>query len=173
MLYTMLFAGGKAAAQNPNIGFGGSGEHSTLSTLDPIGNWITGIGGDPLNLYGNKNNPGALLFPGPNGTQTGMGPVTGPQTGPNAGLMSAYSNFLRNLGAPPMQGGPGTPSPRPQPRPPLSYGGGGAGGAGFGGPSYRGPQPGDGSGMNGNINAWLASLSQLNAQPTFVNTGQV
>lgn len=126
MLYTTLMAGGRGAAQNPNMGFGGSGEHSLLSSLDPLGNFITGIGGDPLNLYGNKNNPGALLFPGQDSTQTGMGPVTGPQTGGNAGLMAAYSNFLRNLGAPPMQMQQPQGQPRPMPgpaRPPMGGGG--------------------------------------------------
>lgn len=63
MLYSLLMAGGRGAAKNPNLSFGGSGEHSTLSNLDPIGNWITGWGGDPLNLYGNKDNSNALLFP--------------------------------------------------------------------------------------------------------------
>lgn len=154
MLYAMLMAAGKGAAQNPNMGFGGSGEHSLLSSLDPIGNWITGIGGDPLNLYGNKNNPGALLFPGQSPTQTGVGQVTSPGAGPNAGLMSAYSNFLRNLGAPPMQ------QPRPQAPMPMRGGGGFYGGSGASArPLVAG---GAGAGYPG-----MAALSQLNfGRPT-------
>jgi hypothetical protein len=54
---------GQQWAQNPNLSYGGSNEHSLFSKLDPIGNAITKIGGDPLNLYGNKDNPNALLFP--------------------------------------------------------------------------------------------------------------
>ena len=159
MLYTMLFAGGKGAAQNPNMGFGGSGEHSLLSSLDPIGNWITGIGGDPLNLYGNKNNPGALLFPGQDSTQTGMGPVTNPMTGGNPGLMSAYATFLRNLGAPPMQQ-PRQPMPAPVGGPMRGGGGMDFGGMGAGRPMVPG---GAGAGYPG-----MAALSQLNfGQPNY------
>ena len=144
MLYTMLMAGGRGAAQNPNMGFGGSSEHSLLSNLDPIGNFITGIGGDPLNLYGNKNNPGALLFPGQNPTQTGVGQVTPPMTGGNSGLMSAYANFLRNLGAPPMSRGP-QPGGMQAPAPPINSGDRG-GGMGMGFPG-------------------MSALSRMNFQP--------
>ena len=65
-LIPMAIGIGQQDAQNPNISFGGSAEHSLFSTLDPIGNEITKYGGDPLNLYGNKNNPNALLFPSSN-----------------------------------------------------------------------------------------------------------
>jgi hypothetical protein len=62
---------GQQWASNPNLSYGGSAEHSLFSTLDPIGNAITKVGGDPLNLYGNKNNPSALLFPSPNASANG------------------------------------------------------------------------------------------------------
>lgn len=39
------------------------GMSSALGKLDPLGNKITQWGGDPLNLYGNQNNPSAALFP--------------------------------------------------------------------------------------------------------------
>ena len=39
------------------------GMSSALGKLDPLGNKITQWGGDPLNLYGNQNNPNAALFP--------------------------------------------------------------------------------------------------------------
>ncbi|HEY3645496.1 MAG TPA: hypothetical protein VGM16_09170 [Gammaproteobacteria bacterium] len=54
---------GQQWAQNPNLSYGGNNEHALFGKLDPIGNAITKVGGDPLNLYGNKDNPNALLFP--------------------------------------------------------------------------------------------------------------
>jgi hypothetical protein len=58
---------GQGAAQNPGASLGGSGEHSLLAQLDPVGKWIVGRGGDPWNLYGEKSNPTALFFPSGNG----------------------------------------------------------------------------------------------------------
>src|SRR5215472_1607846 len=55
---------GQQDAQNPGINFDRFA--SQLSDMDPLGNAITKAGGDPLNLYGNKNNPNAALFPSQN-----------------------------------------------------------------------------------------------------------
>lgn len=77
------YALGTQWAQNPNINAGSSWDHSTLSNMDPLGNAITQIGGDPLNLYGNKNNPNALLFPSSNPNAN-----TGSAVFPNLGAAS-------------------------------------------------------------------------------------
>jgi len=93
-----------------------------VSSADPIGNYITSKGGDPLNIYGNKNNPNAFLFPGnaPGGSggsggasgfspmQSGMSPqqmamlaqMQGPQ-GQNA-LNGGFNNYLSAIGRPQM-----------------------------------------------------------------------
>jgi hypothetical protein len=65
---------GQSAAQNPNASVGGQGGLG-LNHWDPIGNWITSKGGDPYNLYGHKDNPGALFFPSsdPNSLNGGAG----------------------------------------------------------------------------------------------------
>ena len=64
---------GQQWASNPNLSAPGWVQNG-FSHLDPVGNAITKIGGDPLNLYGNKNNPNALLFPSgrPNGGTGGV-----------------------------------------------------------------------------------------------------
>ena len=118
MLYALLMAAGKGSAQNPSMSVGGSGEHSLLSKLDPIGNAITGLGGDPLNLYGNKNNPNALLFPGTTGAnasgaypytamQSGMSPdqmaMIAKMGGGQGNLGGAFNNYLSAIGQPRMQ----------------------------------------------------------------------
>lgn len=160
-LYALLFGAGRSAAANPNASVGGSGGLG-LNNIDPIGNWITSKGGDPLNLYGHKDNPGALLFPG---QAAGSGPpppgsggmMTGLSPGQDNGLMSAYATFLRNLGAPPMRGG-GMPgmggAPAPVTRQPINMGS-----------DMRGAGP-----MNPVGNPNLAGLSSLfqfqNSQPT-------
>lgn len=154
-LIAMGMGAGKGMAQNPNAPQAPAWLQD-ISQVDLPGRLITSIGGDPINLYGNKDNPGALLFPGQNSTQTGMGPMTGPMTGGDAGLMAAYSNFLRNLGAPPMQG-----LSAPVPGGPPMQGGGGMdyGGMGAGRPMVSG---GAGGGYPG-----MAALSRMNfARPT-------
>ncbi len=57
-----IMGAGQQNANNPGVDYGGLS--GFLSKMDPIGNKITEIGGDPLNIYGHKNNPNALLFPG-------------------------------------------------------------------------------------------------------------
>lgn len=52
------------------------GMSSALGKLDPLGNKITQWGGDPLNLYGNQNNPYAALFP--SGTPASAAAITLP-----------------------------------------------------------------------------------------------
>lgn len=155
MIYTLLATAGKGAAANPNLSMGGSGGLG-LNNIDPVGNWITSIGGDPLNLYGNKNNPGALFFPGPSGSSANAGsggPVQLPMTGGNAGLLSAYSTFLNNLGAPPMQAPPSGAAPA-----------GGASMRGGGGMDYGGMSSGRPmvSGGAGAGYPGMAALSRLN-----------
>lgn len=81
---------GQQDAQNPNISFGGSTEHSLFSTLDPIGNEITKYGGDPLNLYGNKNNPNALIFPSSNPNAAAGGTPSVLPTLPGIGAPKTY-----------------------------------------------------------------------------------
>lgn len=81
---------GQQWTQNPNLSFGGSKEHSLFSTLDPIGNAVTKIGGDPLNLYGNKNNPNALLFPSTNNSGSTSGVPAVLPTLPNVGGPKFY-----------------------------------------------------------------------------------
>lgn len=142
MLYSLLFAAGKGAAKNPGLSFGGSGEHSALSNLDPLGNFITGFGGDPLNLYGNKNNPNALLFP------------SSPQTNAQ-GTPSPLFNIGGGGGAlvpslPVMSGAP------PQQLPP-SMGLNFQGMPGFGGPPSQGAQQ--------QFNPFLAALMQYTTPP--------
>ena len=56
------------------------GISSALSTLDPLGNKITQWGGDPLDLYGNQNNPSAAFFP--SGTPASPIPGVLPNLGP-------------------------------------------------------------------------------------------
>lgn len=56
------------------------GISSALSTLDPLGSKITQWGGDPLNLYGNQNNPSAAFFP--SGTPASPVPGVLPNLGP-------------------------------------------------------------------------------------------
>lgn len=106
MLGSLLSLGigaGRSNSANPNGFSAPSWIGSDLSKLDPIGNWITSVGGDPLNLYGNKNNPNALFFPGPNSQQTGQGtPVPiGSGFSPDqlSQLSQSYNTFLSNLGA--------------------------------------------------------------------------
>lgn len=94
-LIPMAIGVGQQNAQNPNVGSnfsnpnggmasyaggkGGSGSlGSDFGKVDPLGNAITSIGGDPLNLYGNKNNPNALIFPSGNGSASGGLPSTLP-----------------------------------------------------------------------------------------------
>jgi len=89
-LIPMAIEIGQQDAKNPNISYGGSAEHSLFSSLDPLGNQITKLGGDPLNLYGNKNNPNALIFPSSNPNANGNGvPATLP-TLPNVGAPQIY-----------------------------------------------------------------------------------
>jgi len=66
-LIPMAVGMGQQAAQNPNASIGGQGGLG-LDKIDPIGKWIVGKGGDPYNLYGEKDNPGALFFPSSTGT---------------------------------------------------------------------------------------------------------
>lgn len=72
---------GQQNANNPGVDYGGLS--GILSKMDPLGNKITQLGGDPLNLYGHKNNPNALLFPG---GQNPLGNV--PSVLPNLGAQS-------------------------------------------------------------------------------------
>lgn len=163
-LYAMLVALGQGAAKNPNANVGGSWLHDTLNKYDPIGRTIVDYGGDPLNLYGEKNNPGGLIFPSSptptqGGTYGGMGAgmPTGFTTGQAPAMYAAYQNFLKNLGAPrtmmPGVGGgsggtPGTPQRPPGvPSNPGWRGPPQNGGMGDGvGGNYRGPAPGGGYG---------------------------
>lgn len=98
-LIPMAVSMGQQDAQNPGINYNQFA--SQLSSLDPVGNEITKIGGDPLNLYGNKNNPNALFFPSRNpNTQNGGVPsvlptlpgVGGPQTY-NPGSFGGYAKL--------------------------------------------------------------------------------
>lgn len=104
-LIPMAIGMGQQDAQNPGISFGGGREHSLLDVLDPLGNQITKMGGDPLNLYGNKNNPNALFFPSQNpNTQNGGAPAVLP-TLPGIGVPQTYDpgsfGGYANLGAGP------------------------------------------------------------------------
>ena len=71
---------GQQNASNPGVDYGGVS--GILQKMDPLGNKITEIGGDPLNIYGHKNNPNALLFPSGTGT-TGAIPSVLPNLGAN------------------------------------------------------------------------------------------
>lgn len=140
-MYAALMSLGMGAASrnaaNPNGYSAPSWVGSTLGKMDPIGNWITGIGGDPLNLYGNKNNPNALFFPGPGKPGVAQPVGSGFDPAQLAQLSQSYNTFLKNLGAggTPMlpTGGsktaakPSTP-PDPGTLHALSGGGGGIGG---------------------------------------------
>jgi|SRR5579859_4850532 len=88
-LIPMAVGMGQQDARNPGINYNQFA--SQLSSLDPIGNAITKIGGDPLDLYGNKNNPNALFFPSqdPN-AQNGSAPSVLP-TLSGAGAPQTYS----------------------------------------------------------------------------------
>ena len=112
---------GQQWSQNPNLGsqfstphnnlsglsghlFGGSGSvGSIVGNADPVGNLITQVGGDPLNIYGNKNNPNALLFPSSNGSSSTSGVPSVLPTLPNVGAPTLYnpSSFggLANFGS--------------------------------------------------------------------------
>src|SRR5690348_14105739 len=61
---------GQQWEQNPNLQ-APEAIRSTSKYGDPLGIFdaVTRVGGDPLNIYGHKNNPNALLFPSgaPNG----------------------------------------------------------------------------------------------------------
>ncbi len=81
-LIPMAVGMGQQAAQNPNASIGGQGGFG-LDKVDPIGKWIVGKGGDPYNLYGEKDNPGALFFPS---SMPGSGGVPGAL--PNLGAQS-------------------------------------------------------------------------------------
>lgn len=120
-LYSLLFAGGRGAAKNPNLSapswvgnlLGGSG---SFPGADPLGNLITGIGGDPLNLYGNKDNPNALLFPSrspmPGGSASGGLPFSiGAQGGYKPQLPTGFSPPRAPMGGKSLnfQGMPGFP----------------------------------------------------------------
>lgn len=72
---------GQADAKNPGASVGGSGEHPLLGQLDPLGKFIVGKGGDPWNLYGEKDNPNALFFPSSSGDASGL-PTTLTPNGP-------------------------------------------------------------------------------------------
>lgn len=75
------------------------GMSSALGKLDPLGNKITQWGGDPLNLYGNQNNPNAALFP--------YGTVASSVPGvlPNLGAGSLMPRPPQGAFAPPSSGG--------------------------------------------------------------------
>lgn len=144
--------GSLQAYADPGDFFGGN----SAQAMDPIGYDIfnaLGIGNwNPLQVATDK-------IPGFHGNTPGGGDGTAisPMTGGNAGLMSAYSNFLRNLGAPPM---PRQPQPQPGP-------GGGVGGPMRGGGGMGGGRPmvagGAGAGYPG-----MAALSQMNfGQPNY------
>jgi hypothetical protein len=102
---------GQRDAQNPGINFGNIelpgniGLSSYLSHADPLGNEITKLGGDPLNLYGNKNNPNALLFPSSNPNAGGAGVPSVLPTLPGVGAPKTYSpnsfGSYANLGSGP------------------------------------------------------------------------
>lgn len=111
---------GQQDAQNPNIGAafsephggvlsyaggkGGSGSlGSDLGKLDPLGNGITQLGGDPLDLYGNKNNPNALFFPSGSGAHGSVPSVLPTLAGIGAPQRYSPASFggYANLGAGP------------------------------------------------------------------------
>ncbi len=89
---------GQQWANNPSLS-APSGVQKAMSSLDPIGNAITKIGGDPLNLYGNKDNPNALLFPTQAATSAANG-LPAPN-GPTTPIRYAPDSFV----ARPMNGG--------------------------------------------------------------------
>lgn len=90
---------GQQNASNPGVDYGGVS--GILQKMDPLGNKITEIGGDPLNIYGHKNNPNALLFPSGAGT-TGSIPSVLPNLGANTLIPKApMGRFM------PVQGGGG------------------------------------------------------------------
>lgn len=110
---------GQQWAQNPNLSYGGSNEHSLFGKLDPLGNAITKIGGDPLNLYGNKYNPNALLFPS---GIAGLPDLSGIQLRPYGAFQApklggGYFNDMAARGAGPLFnpgiGAPGWPAVKP------------------------------------------------------------
>lgn len=148
---------GQSAAQNPGANLGGSGEHSLLAQLDPLGKWIVGKGGDPWNLYGEKDNPDALFFPSGNGTPAipTMLPNLGaasliPKTySPNAFAPPAlsggsFNRMTQQMAGPVYSGGRYIPGVSPfmaPARPPL---GGGKGAPSPGGVGGKGGLPGPG-----------------------------
>jgi hypothetical protein len=88
---------GQQWASNPNLN-APAWVQNGLSHLDPLGNAITKIGGDPLNLYGNKNNPNALLFPS-GGANGGAGGVPGTLPSFNIPPSMPGGSFMKpNLG---------------------------------------------------------------------------
>lgn len=89
---------GQQWANNPGLS-APSGVQKVMSTLDPVGNAVTKIGGDPLNIYGNKDNPNALLFPTQAATSTANG-LPAP-SGPTMPIRYAADSFVSR----PMNGG--------------------------------------------------------------------
>lgn len=81
----MSSGGGKGAENTPSL-FG-----ETLGNMDPIGNAITSWGGDPLNFYGNGNNPNAALFPSGSAASPLPGTLPQPNVKPGAGGINPYS----------------------------------------------------------------------------------
>lgn len=83
------------------------------SGSNPVNNFLNPAGATLIKGMTPSNNP---LPINPNGTPGGGPPgggmmPTGMSPGQDAGLMSAYATFLRNLGAPPMRGGMGGGTP--------------------------------------------------------------
>ena len=79
---TAVLGAGQQNAGNQGVDYGGVS--GLLSKMDPLGNKITEVGGDPLNIYGHNNNPNALLFPSGNPNGTGGAPSVLPNLGPQS-----------------------------------------------------------------------------------------
>lgn len=91
---------GQQNASNPGVDYGGMS--GLLQKLDPLGNKITEIGGDPLNIYGHKNNPNALLFPGGQNPNANGVPSILPNLGPQSMIpqmpQGAFQRFNPGIG---------------------------------------------------------------------------
>lgn len=73
---------GQQGANNPGANVGSSWSQNFLDKFDPIGKFGTGLLGDPWNVYGQKNNPNALIFPSSTNAN-GLGNI--PSVLPNLG----------------------------------------------------------------------------------------
>lgn len=136
-LIPMAVGMGQQGAQNPNASLGGQGGLG-LDKIDPLGKFIVGKGGDPYNLYGEKDNPNALFFPSGGGAN-GNSALPAPSGSINPMFYDPRSFGKRPPLAPGKFNAMASALAGPQYQPQL------AGGKGGSAPT-QGPSPGGGKG---------------------------